>query len=250
MLKVNKKIQIIYSKIFKPYAQIKFGFSTRLGGVSPEPFSMNLSFNVGDDRINVMKNRELFFGELRIGLDELAIPRQVQGGTVKRVFVQGGYDNCDGLITNSYGVFLTLTTADCLPVFLFDPYAKCVGAVHAGWRGLTLNIISNAIKLMQAELGSSPENILAFIGPAAGVCCYEVKNDVASNFPNKYIYGKNASYLDMKSFAKDQLVGTGLKEENVEISPHCTICNPELFHSYRRDRERSGRMMGVIGLVR
>lgn len=244
------QVQVINSEIFKPFDEIIFGFSTRIGGVSPEPYGMNLSFSVGDDKLNVIKNRELFFGTLKIGLDELAIPKQVQGANIKRVYVQGGYDDCDGLITNSYGVFLAITTADCLPVFLFDPVAKCVGAVHAGWRGLTLDIIPNAIKMMQVELGSLPENILVFIAPAAGVCCYEIQSDVASKFLEKYIVRKKNIYLDMKLCANDQLIKSGIRNSNIEISNYCTICNPELFHSYRRDNKKSGRMMGVIGLVR
>lgn len=227
-----------------------FGFSTRIGGVSPDPYGMNLSFNVGDEYINVLKNREKFFGELKIGLDELAIPRQVQGNTVKRVFIQGGYDNCDGLITNSYGVFLTISTADCLPVFLFDPILKSIGAVHAGWRGLLLNIIPNAINMMWKEFQSFPENIKVFIGPAAGVCCYEVQDDVASKFPDEIRISSMKKFLDLKLLAKKQLINSGVNEKNIEVSEYCTICHPELFHSYRRDRERAGRMMGVIGLVR
>lgn len=250
ILQTPGKIPIISSEIFRNFLEIKFGFSTRIGGVSPEPYGMNLSFNVGDNKLNVIKNRKLFFGELKIGLDELAIPLQVQGCTVRRVFVQGGYDDCDGLITNSYGVFLTITTADCLPIFLFDPVVKCVGAVHAGWRGLTCNIIPKAIIMMQNELGSFPENILVFIAPAAGVCCYEVQDDVAIKFSEKYVVRKEKKYLDMKLYAKHQLISSGVDARNIEISEYCTICNPELFHSYRRDREKSGRMMGVIGLVR
>ncbi|RCK71787.1 MAG: hypothetical protein IGBAC_0744 [Ignavibacteriae bacterium] len=244
------KIPVIKSQIFENYAQIKFGFSTRIGGVSPYPYGMNLSFNVGDERVNVIKNRELFFGELKIGLDELAIPQQVQGGTVKRVYVQGGYDECDGLITNSYGVFLTVTTADCLPVFLFDPVTKSIGAVHAGWRGLLLNIVPTAIRMMWQEFRSFPENIKVFIAPAAGVCCYEIMDDVGSKFPEEFKVKSVKTFLDIKLYAKMQLINSGVSESNIEISEYCTICNPDLFHSHRRDKKKSGRMMGVIGLVR
>ncbi|MBU1298057.1 MAG: peptidoglycan editing factor PgeF [Bacteroidetes bacterium] len=245
-------VPIILSEKFSKNDGIKFSFSTRKGGVSPELYGMNLSFNVGDERLNVLKNREIFFGILHIGLDELAIPRQVQGGLVRRVYVQGGYDACDGLITNSYGVFLTVSVADCLPVFLYDPVKKAIGVVHAGWRGSEMKIVSRAVALMKEEFETSPSDLIAYVGPAAGVCCYEVGEDVAGKFDNEFVirtYSREP-HLDMKLFTKDQLIKSGVKEANIEISDYCTICRADLFHSYRRDCENSGRMMGVIGLVR
>lgn len=250
MRKDMNEIPIIKSKIFSKYKEITFGFSTRHGGVSPEPYGMNLSFNVGDDRLNVLANRERFFGALKIGLDELAIPRQVQGGIIRRVYIQGGYDSCDGLITNSHGVFLVVSTADCLPVFIYDPVAKAVGVVHAGWRGLSMDIIPRAIRMMEGEFKSSPDNLIVFIGPSADVCCYEIQSDVASRFSDTFLKKSDKTFLNMKLITLNQLINSGLKKENIEISQYCTICNPELFHSYRRDKEKSGRMMGVIGLVR
>lgn len=245
-------IPIILSEKFSKYNEIKFGFSTRSGGTSPEPFGMNMSFNVGDERLNVHKNREIFFGTLRIGLDELAIPRQVQGGLVKRVYEKGGYDACDGLITNSYGVYLTVSTADCLPVFLFDPVNKAVGVVHAGWRGSEMKIVSHAIALMKEEFETSPSDLIAYVGPAAGVCCYEVGENVAQKFDNEFVIRKHSRkpHLDLKLFTKEELKKSGAEETNIEISDYCTICRADLFHSYRRDGEKSGRMMGVIGWVR
>jgi polyphenol oxidase len=247
-----EKIPIIFSEYFSKLKEVKFGFSTRNGGVSSEPLGMNLSFNVGDESMNVLENRERFFGSLKIGLDELAIPRQVQGGLVKRVFVQGGYDACDGLITNSYGVFLTVSVADCLSIYLFDPVRKAVSAVHAGWRGSSMSIVSRAVNLMNAEFETLPSDLLVYISPAAGVCCYEVGEDVAKNFKDEFLvrHGDRKPHLDLKMHTKNELLEVGVLEANIEISKFCTICNSELFHSYRRDSEKSGRMMGVIGLVR
>lgn len=244
-------IQTITSEKFTKYREINFGFSTRKGGISPEPLGMNLSFNVGDERLNVLENRERFFGMLKIGLDELAIPRQVQGGLVRRVDVQGGYDACDGLITNSYRVFLTVSTADCITVYFYDPVMKAIGGVHAGWRGSSMNIVSRAVKLMREEFGTVASDLIVFIAPAAGVCCYEVGEDVTKNFKDEFIVRseKRNLYLDLKMHNRGELLDCGVLEPNIEISNYCTICTPELFHSYRRDGQKSGRMMGVIGLV-
>lgn len=244
-------IPIIFSEKFSMYNEIKFGFSTRKGGVSPEPYGMNLSFNVGDERLNVLGNRERFFGALHIGLGELAIPRQVQGGLVKRVDAQGGYDACDGLITNSYRVFLTISAADCLSIFMFDPIHKAIGAVHAGWRGSSMNIVKRAVKLMGEEFEMDASNLIVYVGPAAGICCYEVGEEVAKNFKDECLVRENTQnpHLDLKMHTKIELLDSGVMESNIEISDLCTICKPELFHSYRRDGEKSGRMMGVIGMT-
>jgi polyphenol oxidase len=243
-------IKTITSEKFAKHSEIKFIFSTRKGGISPEPLGMNLSFNVGDERLNVLENRERFFGALKIGLDELAIPRQVQGGLVRRVDAQGGYGACDGLITNSYGLFLTVSTADCPTLYLYDPVKKAIGAVHAGWRGSSMNIVSRAVKLMREEYGTIVSNLIVFIAPAAGVCCYEVGEDVAKNFKDEFIIRseKRNPHLDLKMHNRRELLESGVLVSNVEISEYCTICTPELFHSYRRDGQKSGRMLGVIGL--
>ncbi len=244
-------LSIIKSDLLSKYQEIIFGFSTRPGGVSPEPYNMNLSFNVGDDKKNVIDNRKIFFESMNIGMDELAIPRQVQGSNVERIFVQGGYDNCDGLVTNSYGIFLTISTADCLPVFLYDPKTKAIGAIHSGWKGCELGIVIKGINLMQKEFNSSPSDLVVYIGPGAGVCCYEVGEDIVNKFSAENIISKkNKYFLDLKKIIKSQLENCGVNNEKIEINNYCTICNPNLFHSYRRDKARSGRMMGVIGMVR
>ncbi len=243
------EIIIIASEKLSKFNDLKFGFSTRLGGISKGQFGMNLSFYVGDDRLNVLENRERFFGALKIGLNELAIPQQVQGSVVQRVFTQGGYDSCDGLITDSKGVFLTISTADCLPVFLFDPVTKSVGALHAGWRGSEMNIVSRAIRMMREEFGTSPANLISYIAPAASVCCYEVGEDVAKRFSHEFLIQNSKLHLNLKEHAKTLMLDAGVRGENIEVSEYCTICNANLFHSHRRDKEKSGRMMGVIGLV-
>lgn len=244
-------IPIIFSEKFSRYKEIRFGFSTRKGGVSSEPYGMNLSFNVGDESLNVLGNRERFFGALRIGCDELAIPHQVQGGLVHRVYTQGGYDACDGLVTNSFGVFLTISAADCLSIFMFDPIQKAIAAVHAGWRGSSMNIVERAVKLMGEEFEADASDLIIYVGPAAGICCYEVGEEVAKNFKEEFLVrnGDKNPHLDLKKHTMVELLDSGVLESNIEISNLCTICTPELFHSYRRDGKKSGRMMGVIGMT-
>ena len=229
---------------------VNFGLSTRLGGVSPPPLGMNLSFHVGDLDANVVKNRELFFGSLEIGLADLAIPKQVHSNTVKYADVAGTYPQCDALVTDVPGVFLCVSVADCAPIFLLDNKKKVVAAVHAGWRGTATHLVRNTANMMDNVYGCNPKDIVAHIGPCASSCCYTVGDDVALRFAPQFLkHDQSRVTLDLKSASISQLTDLGIPNSQIEVSSYCTICDSHLFHSFRRDREKSGRMMGVIGLV-
>jgi purine-nucleoside/S-methyl-5'-thioadenosine phosphorylase / adenosine deaminase len=223
--------------------------STRKGGVSPEPFGMNTSFKVGDDPEYVQLNRKRYLEALQLVESQLAIPSQVHGNTVQVAGEPGRYEACDGLLTRRPGLFLSVSVADCLPIFLFDPVREHVGLVHAGWKGTRLGILSHALRLLSAE-STKPEEIIAWIGPGAGVCCYEVGEEVAREFEAAHVERVKGRrpHLDLKSANRAQLLAAGVREENIEISTLCTICNPDLLHSYRRDGTRSGRMTGIAGI--
>jgi YfiH family protein len=245
-------MEIIRSEAFSRYRQIVFGMSTRLGGCSPGRLGMNLSFNVGDDKVNVIENRRRFFGALHIGLDELAFPMQCHSNAVRAVTTWGGYEECDGLATNEYGVFIVLSIADCVPIFLFDPLTRTIAGIHAGWRGTSTGIVAKGVVLLKTELGVEPKNVVAYIGPAAGKCCYQVGDEVAEKFDDRFRHKDSQGKwkVDLKSANQQQLVSEGILPENIEVHGGCTIHEDKIFHSYRRDGKASGRMMGVIGIVR
>ncbi len=244
-------MKIVTSRLFQRYPQVRFGFTARLGGVSPPPYDLNMSFSVGDDRSNVIRNRDLLFGRMRVSWEEVAIPKQCHSSTVLRADTGGGYDNCDALVTNRIGVFLAVTVADCVPLFMFDPKNNAVAAVHLGWRGGAQDIVSRALETLNEEFSTESEDLIGFLGPAAGACCYEVGAEVANLFSTQVLRpGRNQkSFLDLKSFVRSELETKGVRAENIEASEFCTICTPELFHSYRREGSRSGRMMGLVGLA-
>lgn len=223
--------------------------STRKGGVSREPLGMNLSFSVGDDEASVRENRARFFSALGVPVDALAIPRQVHSAVVARVDAPGPVPGTDALVTDTPGVYLCVTIADCVPILLHDPAHRAVAAVHAGWRGSAAGILSLALKLMRSAYGTRPEDLRAYVGPAAGGCCYEIGPEVAERFPAKYVTRRPAGLrLDLKGFNADTLLGAGLDPVHMEVSPLCTITESALLHSYRRDGPLSGRMMAVIGI--
>lgn len=238
----------ILPEVFRGQSWLIAAMSTRQGGVSRPPLGMNLSFNVGDDPEHVRTNRERFFGGLGIRQDELAIPGQVHGVNVLEAAGAGPCPETDGLVTSKARLFLCVTVADCVPVLLADPVTKTVAAVHAGWRGTAAGIVERALGILTGRFGVRPEDLLAYIGPSAGTCCYAVGDDVASRFPPEVV-GRlgDQPTVDLKAANRGQLLGAGLRSQNIEIAPFCTISDHELFHSHRRDAAASGRMMAVIG---
>ena len=245
-------MEIIRSEILSPYRQIVFGMSTRNGGVSPGGLGMNLSFNVGDDKVNVIENRRRFFDALHIGLDELAFPVQCHSAAVRSIATWGGYEECDGLATAELGVFIAISVADCVPIFLFDPVTRTVAGIHAGWRGASAGIVGNALSLLKREFRVNFPDLVAFIGPAAGKCCYEVGREVSAAFAPEFVAesGEGKWKIDLKGSIARALTDAGVSPAKIEQHAGCTIHEHERYHSHRRDGLKSGRMIGVIGLVR
>jgi polyphenol oxidase len=224
--------------------------STKIGGESVHGFEMNMSYTVGDNPVNVGKNRKRFLFHLGISEKILALPFQCHSTTVLKVEVPGEYSTCDALISNKHNIALVVTVADCVPVLLFDPIKKAIGAVHAGWKGTQGRIVQRTLEMMEREFSSDPNQMLAFIGPSAGVCCYEVGHEVAVMFGNKIVpYSSKKVFLDLKNENKLQLQYQGVPESNIEVSTSCTICEKNLFHSFRRDGQKAGRMMAVIRMM-
>lgn len=158
----------------------------------------------------------------------------------------------DGLITKDKDLYLSITVADCLPIFIFDQKKEALALLHAGWRGLALNITKKAVDKMCRELKCRLEDMQAYIGPSIGLCHFEVKEDVRKVF-EKYRNveqrrGKKI-YLDLKKIAKLQLISCGLSKKAVEINPECTYCLSEKYFSFRRDKpEKVEAMMVLAGM--
>jgi len=225
--------------------------STRLGAETRSAFGINMSFTVGDTFENVQKSRECFLAQFGLTPSQLAIPQQRHSDVIKIVTQPGEYESCDGLITAIPDVFLSIKVADCAAVIVYDIEKRVCGAFHAGWRGAAAGIVRKGISMMVEEFNCEPRNILSFVSPCAGICCYEVGCDVASFFKEKVLSVRNRKlYLNIKEEIKSQLVSEGLPEENIEIHPDCTICRSDVYHSYRRDGEKSGRMMAFIGKIK
>jgi len=227
------------------------GFSTRAGGVSNSPYNtLNLGLSVGDIPENVHKNRELFFQTLKSDPQRFAQGIQVHGNTIQIVDHPDTFESTDALITTQKNIPLVIKTADCAPVILFEPEQGVIAAVHAGWRSVVKGILENTIRIMVRDFNCNPENIKSAIGPSIRSCCYEVKNDVSSRFPDDVILWENSkSYLDIPKAIQLRLIDQGMQIENIDDSQLCTACNEKLFFSHRRDKGKTGRMMMAVYLT-
>ncbi|HLF14190.1 MAG TPA: peptidoglycan editing factor PgeF [Bacteroidota bacterium] len=244
-------VRILVPLWTKKHTDLRAAVSTRVGGVSRDPFGMNTSFRVGDDEGAVRANRERFFraGEISGGM--LATAGQVHGSDVVVAGRPGHYADCDGLVTDTKGLFLGVSVADCVPIMLYDANKKVVGIVHSGWRGSRGKIADTSVRLMEERFSCRAADLHAYIGPSAGGCCYEVGDEVADHFPAEALKktGTGKYLLDLGTFNRNLLVGCGVPEAQIAVSERCTIHEGETFHSHRRDREGSGRMLAVIGII-
>jgi YfiH family protein len=206
----------------------------------------------GDIRQHVLANRNRFYRILNVSEKKLALANQIHSGNVKIVNHPGLVENTDAMICNKKDIFLAIQTADCFPIFLFEPDHKVCGVIHAGWRGVVLNIVENTLETLKADLKIEPSKLLIAIGPGIQSDCFEVRKDVFDYFPEKYLKDKtksNKRYLDLKSIIIDKLNNSGVPLKNIYASKYCTKCCEALFYSFRRDGEKSGRMLGIIGIT-
>lgn len=201
------------------------------------------------------QNRRKFLKKYGIGLEEVVTAGLVHGKKVKRINQRKQKAvQTDGLVTDKKRVFLSVTVSDCLPIYFFDPDKKAVGIAHAGWRGLVKNIPQGVVQKMEKEFQSNPQNILLVVGPGLSFCHFEIKEDVLQkfkDFPEAIIKKENKFFLDPKKVALKELQASGIKRENITISPECTFCLKNKYFSYRRDApDKVSSMLAVIGLVK
>ena len=180
--------------------------------------------------------------------ENLAIPEQVHSSVVEFARFPGMYPAADGLVTTNSNILLTLKVADCVPVYLYEPRKNMIGLVHSGWRGTVGKIVPNAIQLMQKN-GAETGEIRCFLGPAIGICCYEVDVEVAHKFDDeaKMKLEDRKWKVGLHVQISLQLASSGIPEENIQTSDMCTYESRDC-HSYRRDGDNVGRMFAFMEL--
>lgn len=160
----------------------------------------------------------------------------------------------DYLITRLPAIGLAVDTADCIPLILYDNENHIVCIVHAGWRGIAQNIVQKSIDHLKSIARTQPEDLSIFVGPSAGVCCYEFEGDALSHFSSLNYFNKIIAHvrgkvhIDLIACIYEQLKEAGVSAAAINLNFHvCTICNTQ-FPSYRRDKNFSRRMLTVVAL--
>ncbi len=244
----SEPVYLIKPKIFDAFSEVLAVMTTQRNVNSNEAFNVGFTTNSDPEKIN--ENRKILLEQLGISKDQLAIPKQIHSSNICYADKPGIYDNCDALVTDRRGIYLIVSVADCAPVYIYDKSVKAIALVHCGWRGAKEKIVAKAVDFMVNQFKSDVNNLTAFIGPCASVCCYEVDKEFEEYFDLRFLrFKRDGKYhFDLKGEIFSQLVNSGLNFRNIEVSRHCTICEADLFHSFRRDGENSGRMWALFGL--
>lgn len=240
-----KQNNIVYFENLSQFPHVIHGFSTTFFG------------SLRPSHPEYQESLHKFTNALDINVSQLVRMDQVHSNTVYFVSEKDRgqkIESTDGVITDTTKVFLGVITGDCIPLLFYDPTAKLVAAVHAGWRGLYSEIIKVAVSDMIAK-GSDPKDVLVGIGPSIRVCCYEVSEEFVENFREKFgdveklIQRRNGKiFFNLQKVAKDQLASAGVLENNIEDAGYCTFDHEDVY-SCRREGKDFGEMMGIIGLV-
>lgn len=244
------------------------GFSTRLGGVSEGIFSsMNVSFTRGDREEAVRENYRRLGAAMGFSCENLVCTDQTHTVNLRVVteedrgkgFVRPkDYTDIDGLVTDVPGLVLAAFYADCVPLYLVDPVRRCIGLSHAGWRGTVGKIGKKTVELMREQYGSSPEDLVAAIGPSICQSCYEVSRDVIEKFQEAFderfwpelFYEKGGGKYQLNLWRANELgfLEAGVRAERIAAAGVCTCCNPELLFSHRASRGRRGNLGAFLML--
>lgn len=231
--------------IFNKYPNVIIAISAKEDG------PMKVRYELENDN-KTLSNRSKFLKKYGITNDMVVSARLAQENSMRLVTksdVGKFIPETDGLFTNEKGLYLSITIADCFPIFLYNPKNEAIGLIHVGWKGLDKKIIFNAVDALGKNYKVKPENLIVGIGLGIGVCHFEVKDDVLNRFrvyKDEIVKRGDKYYLDLKKIAVKQLFNLGIKKENIEVSPLCTYCEKDKYFSYRRDNSFPLEAMIVI----
>lgn len=261
-------VPVIGFETYRNYTWLTHGFSTRYGGVSDGIYkSMNLSFSQGDDERRVLKNHCIMAKTMGVELADMVYSHQTHTTNVLRVTrehagmgftVTRNFHDVDGFVTDVPGLMLVTAYADCVPLYFADTRLHVIGLSHSGWRGTVNNMAQATVDKMSYEFGSRPCDIAAFIGPSICASCYEIGDDVARNFRDRYgaesekiLTKKEAAsedkyYLNLHAANRINMLNAGISPQNIHVTDICTCCNPELLFSHRASKGKRGGLCGYM----
>lgn len=235
-------------KIFSQFPILIFGMSKKVNHSLNDVFSFNMSKSINDNESLVKSNRQKLFAQLGLNTENVIVQKQNHSDIINLVNSFSTNLEGDALITNKADLGLAVSTADCTNIYLYDSKQKVIAAVHSGWMGTEKKILMKTLNSMSNNYNTNPKNVFAYFGPSICQDNYEVDEDFKNKFDSKYLKNKGRKYLlDLKQANMDMLTDVGVPMTQIEISEICSFKNQN-FHSYRRDKDRSGRAFGIIAI--
>ena len=254
------------------YPELLHAISTR---TAPDGDDWNLTAKRGSPQHppspeTALANREKLAGLLGISLDRVVGCRQMHGTHVARVYERDGgrgmtpdnpsIEDTDAMLTDVQGLYLMALSADCPPVFFYDPERSVIGLAHSGWKGTVGRIAGNVVEAMVDDFGSDVRNIVAVVGPGIGPCCYSVGENVIEAVEGAFMNawgGEQAAllekrgglvYFNLRETIRRALLEAGVVPENITVEEVCTADNLEMFYSHRGEHGQCGLFGAVLGM--
>ena len=225
--------------------------TTRQGGCSTGNYAaFNINGYCGDDEVHIAANKVALCGLLGIDSNRLVMPHQVHDCVVRRIDgpQQGVIEGVDAVMTDVPQLCIGVSTADCIPVLLYDSTHRAVSAVHAGWRGTVLRIVQKAVETMRDTYGTAPADLQAVIGPGISLDSFEVGDEVcdqflSAGFDMQPISRRDAKWhIDLPMCNRLQLMEAGIPSNNIQMTNICTYQQYDRYFSARRLGIQSGRI--------
>ena len=225
--------------------------TTRQGGCSTGNYAaFNINGYCGDDEVNIAANKVALCGLLGIDSNRLVMPHQVHDCVVRRIDgpQQGVIEGVDAVMTDVPQLCIGVSTADCIPVLLYDSTHRAVSAVHAGWRGTVLRIVQKAVEAMCHAYGTAPADLQAVIGPGISLDSFEVGDEVyeqflSAGFDMQTISRRDAKWhIDLPMCNRLQLMEAGVSADYIQMTNICTYQQYDRYFSARRLGIQSGRI--------
>lgn len=245
-------------------SEIKAFSTCRQGGCGEGAYgTFNCTHYCGDNPVHVAANRERLCADWQIAPERLFIPRQVHDTRI--AVVDEGFvaapssvqtemlEGVDALVSPLAGCCLAISTADCVPVLLYDERRRVIAAIHAGWRGTVARIVELTLERMSTLYGTCGEDVWAAIGPSISQASFEVGDEVyqafsEAGFPmGQVAVRRDKWHIDLWEANRLQLVSAGVLPSHIEVTGICTYQHVDRFFSARRLGIMSGRMLtGII----
>lgn len=270
MIEVAEQAEILPMHIHRAanltdFTWLSHGVTRRVRGAGSA--DGNVGYSAPRDREDAWRMRRAWMKAAELDANDIVVAYQTHGSDVIRVGAEDlgkGADpesrpigHADGLITNQPGPVLMTLHADCMPILLCDPVNRAVATVHAGWRGTVADVAGSTVRAMREAFGSQPSEILAYLGPAIGGCCYEVGADVEQAWRaaisdaagDELTQGGDRWRFDLEVANRAMLERAELDPAHIETSRICTRCSGDEWFSHRGQGSATGRYGSFVTIL-